>query len=344
VFDPNIFAVATGLEEHARYGIEFIEAVRWIREHLPATKVSGGVSNLSFSFRGNDAVREAMHTAFLYHAIAAGMSMGIVNAGQLGVYEKLDPELRALVEDVIFDRRPDATERLVECAGQFKAGAKQAAGGEAWRAASVEERLSHALINGIATHIVADTEEARLKYPHPIRVIEGPLMDGMKVVGSHTHISLAALFHAAGVEVNEVPFGAAQVVPSLLGGHVDAVVQLPAALSAPVKQAQVRLIAALIPERDPALPEVPTAREQGVDVSLEAWRGIAVPHGTPRAAIRTLEDAIRRAVESPEFRKGAENLGVRPAFLPAGEFSELIAREDASLSRLMQLIGLKKSP
>jgi tripartite-type tricarboxylate transporter receptor subunit TctC len=144
--------------------------------------------------------------------------------------------------------------------------------------------------------------------------------------------------------VNEVPFGAAQVVPSLLGGHVDAVVQLPAALSAPVKQGQVRLLAALIPSRDPALPEVPTAREQGVDVSLEAWRGIAAPRGTPRAAIAALENAIRRTVESSEFQKGAENLGVRPAFLPAAEFSELIAKEDASLSRLMQLIGLKKTP
>jgi len=167
---------------------------------------------------------------------------------------------------------------------------------------------------------------------------------GHSGIGSHTHISLAALASAAGVEVNEVPFGAAQVVPSLLGGHVDAVVQLPAALSGPVKQGQVRLLAALIPERDPALPEVPTAREQGIDVSLEAWRGIAVPRGTPRAAIGALEDAIKRTVESPEFRKGAENLGVRPAFLPAAQFSELVAKEDASLSRLMKLIGLKKTP
>jgi tripartite-type tricarboxylate transporter receptor subunit TctC len=167
---------------------------------------------------------------------------------------------------------------------------------------------------------------------------------GHSGIGSHTHISLAALFSATGAEVNEVPFGAAQVVPSLLGGHVDAVVQLPAALSAPVKQGQVRLIAALIPSRDPALPEVPTAREQGVDVSLEAWRGIAAPRGTPRAAIAALENAIRRTVESSEFQKGAENLGVRPAFLPAAEFSELISKEDAALSRLMQLIGLKKTP
>jgi tripartite-type tricarboxylate transporter receptor subunit TctC len=166
---------------------------------------------------------------------------------------------------------------------------------------------------------------------------------GHSGIGSHTHISLAALFRASGVEVNEVPFGAAQVVPSLLGGHVDAVVQLPAALSGPVKQGQLRLIAALIPNRDPALPDVPTAREQGIDVSLEAWRGIAVPRGTPRGAIAALESAIRRTVESGEFRKGSENLGVRPAFLPADEFSELVAKEDASLSRLMQLIGLKKT-
>jgi len=183
VFDPNIFAVATGLEEHATYGIDYIEAVRWIRRNLPHAKVSGGVSNLSFSFRGNDPVREAMHTAFLYHAIRAGMTMGIVNAGQLGVYEKLDPALRELVEDVIFNRRADATERLVERAASFKAGAKEAAVGEAWRSGSVEERLSHALVNGIATYVVADTEEARIKYPRPILVIEGPLMDGMNVVG-----------------------------------------------------------------------------------------------------------------------------------------------------------------
>ena len=183
VFDPNIFAVATGLEEHARYGLDFIEAVRWIRQHLPGCRVSGGVSNLSFSFRGNDAVREAMHTAFLYHAITAGMSMGIVNAGQLGVYEKLDPELRELVEDVIFNRRPDSTERLVERAGRFKTQAKDSAADEAWRTGRVEERLTHALVNGIATYIGPDTEEARLKYPRPIQVIEGPLMDGMNVVG-----------------------------------------------------------------------------------------------------------------------------------------------------------------
>jgi 5-methyltetrahydrofolate--homocysteine methyltransferase len=183
IFDPNIFAVATGLEEHARYGIDFLEATAWIRKNLPAAKVSGGVSNLSFSFRGNDSVREAMHTVFLYHAVRAGMSMGIVNAGQLGVYEEIEPQLREHVEDVLFDRRPDATERMIEFANSVKGEAKDKAKDEAWRHGSVEERLTHALVSGIATHVVADTEEARLKYAHPIEVIEGPLMDGMNVVG-----------------------------------------------------------------------------------------------------------------------------------------------------------------
>jgi 5-methyltetrahydrofolate--homocysteine methyltransferase len=183
IFDPNIFAVATGLEEHARYGIDFIEAVRWIRANLPHAKLSGGVSNLSFSFRGNDLVREAMHTAFLYHAIKAGLAMGIVNAGQLGVYEKLDPELRARVEDVLFARRPDATERLLEVAATLKGASRETTKDEAWRNAPVEQRLAHALVNGISSHIVADTEEARRKHPRPIEVIEGPLMDGMNIVG-----------------------------------------------------------------------------------------------------------------------------------------------------------------
>jgi tripartite-type tricarboxylate transporter receptor subunit TctC len=177
-------------------------------------------------------------------------------------------------------------------------------------------------------------EEARAK-PKAISV-------GHSGIGSHTHISLAALFHASGVAVTEVPFGAAQVVPSLLGGHVDALVQLPAALSGPVKQGQVRLLAALIPNRDPALADVPTAREQGIDVSVEAWRGIAVPRGTPRAVISQLESAIRATVESGEFQKGSENLGIRPAFLPATEFTELVAREDRVIAALMQLVGLKK--
>jgi len=184
IFDPNIFAVATGLEEHARYGLDYIAATRWIREHLPHAQVSGGLSNLSFSFRGNDAVREAMHTAFLYHAIRAGMTMGIVNAGQLGVYEEIEPQLRERVEDVILDRREDATERLIEFAERVKSGGARAAKeDDAWRRAPVGERLTHALVNGIATHIVADTEEARLAAARPIEVIEGPLMDGMNVVG-----------------------------------------------------------------------------------------------------------------------------------------------------------------
>jgi 5-methyltetrahydrofolate--homocysteine methyltransferase len=183
IFDPNIFAIATGLEEHAHYGIDYLEAVAWIRKNLPTAKVSGGVSNLSFSFRGNDAVREAMHTVFLYHAVRAGMSMGIVNAGQLGVYEEIEPQLREHVEDVLFNRRADATERMIEFANSVKGGAKDKTRDEAWRAGSVEERLGHALVSGIATHVVADTEEARLKYAHPIEVIEGPLMDGMNVVG-----------------------------------------------------------------------------------------------------------------------------------------------------------------
>jgi tripartite-type tricarboxylate transporter receptor subunit TctC len=167
---------------------------------------------------------------------------------------------------------------------------------------------------------------------------------GHSGIGSHTHISLAALEHSAGIEVNEVPFGAAQVVPSLLGGHVDAVVQFPAALSAPVKQRQARFIAVLTPARDPALPDVPTAREQGFDVSLEGWRGIAAPKGVPGPTIHVIEQAIRSAVESAEFQKGAENVGVRPAFLDAAAFSALIAKDDAELSRLMQMIGLKKQP
>jgi 5-methyltetrahydrofolate--homocysteine methyltransferase len=183
IFDPNIFAVATGLEEHARYALDYIEAARWIRQSLPHAQVSGGLSNLSFSFRGNDGVREAMHTAFLYHAVHAGMSMGIVNAGQLGVYEEIEPRLRERVEDVILNRRDDATERLIEFAENVKTGGKAAKADDAWRRAPVRERLVHALVSGTATHVVADTEEARLAAAHPIEVIEGPLMDGMNVVG-----------------------------------------------------------------------------------------------------------------------------------------------------------------
>ena len=165
---------------------------------------------------------------------------------------------------------------------------------------------------------------------------------GNSGAGSHTHISSVALFRTAGAEVTDVPFPAAQTVPSLLGGHVDALVQLPAALSSYVKNGQVRLLAALTPSRDPALPGVPTAREQGVDVSLEAWRGIAVPAGTPKPVVAALESAIRKTATSAEFAQASEKLGVTPAFMPAAEFGALIAREDATLARLMEIIGLKK--
>ena len=165
---------------------------------------------------------------------------------------------------------------------------------------------------------------------------------GHSGVGSHTHISLAALLHAAGAQVNEIPYAAAQVVPNVLGGHVNAVVQFPGALAAPMKQGQLRLLGTLTASRDPAWPEVATAREQGFDAALDAWRGIAVPAGTPKQVIGSLEAAIQKTVESPEFRKNSENLAVRPAYLGAAQFSDLIAKEDASLSRLMQLIGLKK--
>ncbi len=185
IFDPNILTVATGMEEHNNYAVDYINATRWIKANLPHAKVSGGVSNISFSFRGNNKVREAMHSAFLYHAIAAGMDMGIVNAGMLEVYEEIDPELKILVEDVLLNRRPDATERLVEFGETLKgAGAvvseKKA---EEWRHGTVEERLSHALVKGIDTYIEIDAEEARVKLGRPLLVIEGPLMDGMGVVG-----------------------------------------------------------------------------------------------------------------------------------------------------------------
>ncbi len=183
IFDPNILAVATGLEEHNEYAKSYFEAARIIKNDCPGVKISGGVSNLSFSFRGNDVVREAMHTAFLYHAVAAGMDMGIVNAGQLGVYADIEPELLGRVEDVIWNRRPDATERLVELAQTVKGEGKKRAEDLAWRAGPVEERLGHALVSGVLDFIEADVEEARRKYGRPIEVIEGPLMDGMKVVG-----------------------------------------------------------------------------------------------------------------------------------------------------------------
>lgn len=184
IFDPNIFAVATGIEEHNNYGVDFIEATRWIRQNLPGAHVSGGVSNLSFSFRGNEPVREAMHTVFLYHAIAAGMDFGIVNAGQLGVYDELNPELRDLCEDVVLNRRPDATERLVDAAARYAGtGAKERVVDLAWRQLPVDKRLEHALVHGITEFIEQDTEEARLAVARPLHVIEGPLMAGMNVVG-----------------------------------------------------------------------------------------------------------------------------------------------------------------
>ena len=192
IFDPNIFAVATGIEEHNNYAVDFIEAVRWIKQHLPGAKVSGGVSNVSFSFRGNDPVREAIHTVFLYHAIKAGMDMGIVNAGMVGVYDDLEPVLRERVEDVVLNRRPDAGERLVEIAETAKSGAKDESKKLEWRGTpehpkTVGERLAHALVHGITDFITEDTEEAYreilAKGGRPLHVIEGPLMDGMNIVG-----------------------------------------------------------------------------------------------------------------------------------------------------------------
>jgi len=185
IFDPNILTVATGMEEHNNYAVDYINATRWIKANLPHTKVSGGVSNISFSFRGNNVVREAIHSAFLYHAIAAGMDMGIVNAGMLEVYEEIEPELKVLVEDVLLNRRPDATERLVEFGETLKGAGKAATEKktEEWRNDTVEERLSHALVKGIDTYIEADAEEARVKLGRPLAVIEGPLMAGMSVVG-----------------------------------------------------------------------------------------------------------------------------------------------------------------
>ena len=183
IFDPNVLAVATGLEEHADYAVAFIEATRAIKATCPGVKVSGGISNLSFAFRGNEPVRQAMHAAFLYHAIRAGLDMGIVNAGQLMVYEDIPPELKTRVEDVLFNRRPDATERLVELAATVTGGAAPAGQDLAWRQGSVEARLGHALVHGILDHLEADVEEARLRLGRPLAVIEGPLMDGMRVVG-----------------------------------------------------------------------------------------------------------------------------------------------------------------
>jgi 5-methyltetrahydrofolate--homocysteine methyltransferase len=185
IFDPNILTVATGMEEHNNYAVDYINATRWIKANLRHAKVSGGVSNISFSFRGNNKVREAIHSAFLYHAIAAGMDMGIVNAGMLEVYEEIEPELKELVEDVLLNRRPDATERLVDYGEKLKGVGKAVSEkkAEEWRNGTVEERLSHALVKGIDTYIELDAEEARVKLGRPLLVIEGPLMDGMSVVG-----------------------------------------------------------------------------------------------------------------------------------------------------------------
>src|SRR5687767_10428811 len=187
IFDPNVFAIATGIEEHNNYAVDFIESTRWIKQNLPGAKVSGGVSNVSFSFRGNEPVREAIHTVFLYHAIKAGMDMGIVNAGMVGVYDDLEPELRERVEDVVLNRRPDAGERLVEIAESAKGAAKDDSAKLAWRAKPVHERLSHALVHGINDFITEDTEEVwqtiRAEGGRPLHVIEGPLMAGMNVVG-----------------------------------------------------------------------------------------------------------------------------------------------------------------
>ncbi len=185
IFDPNVLTVATGMEEHNNYAVDYINATRWIKASLPHAKVSGGVSNISFSFRGNNKVREAIHSAFLYHAIAAGMDMGIVNAGMLEVYEEIEPELKVLVEDVLLNRRPDATERLVDYGEKLKGVGKAVneKKAEEWRNGTVEERLSHALVKGIDTYIEIDAEEARLKLGRPLLVIEGPLMAGMSVVG-----------------------------------------------------------------------------------------------------------------------------------------------------------------
>jgi 5-methyltetrahydrofolate--homocysteine methyltransferase len=187
IFDPNIFAIATGIEEHNNYAVDFINATRWIKQHLPGAKVSGGVSNVSFSFRGNDPVREAIHTVFLYHAIQAGMDMGIVNAGMVGVYDELEPELRERVEDVVLNRRPDAGERLVEVAENAKGAAKDDSKKNEWRALPIRERLTHALVRGMNEFITEDTEvmwrEIEAEGGRPLNVIEGPLMDGMNVVG-----------------------------------------------------------------------------------------------------------------------------------------------------------------
>ena len=186
IFDPNIFAIGTGIEEHNNYGVDFINATGRIKRSLPHAKISGGVSNVSFSFRGNNVMREAIHAVFLYHAIKQGMDMGIVNAGQLAIYDDLDPELRNVIEDAVLNRTPDGTERLLDIAEKYRNQGNDESAVDSvaeWRTWPVEERLKHALVKGITTHIIEDTEEARQKLPTPLEVIEGPLMAGMDVVG-----------------------------------------------------------------------------------------------------------------------------------------------------------------
>ena len=219
IFDPNVFAVATGIETHNRYGIDFIEATRWIRQHLSGARVSGGVSNISFSFRGNNVVREAMHTAFLYHAGKAGMDMGIVNAGQIEVYEAIDPALLQAIEDVLFDRDPEATDRLISLAESMRQRpSERKAVRSQWRDTPVEERLRYALLKGITEHIEADVDEARGQYSMPLAVIEGPLMDGMDVVGDlfgEGKMFLPQVVKSARVMKKAV----AQLMPHILAEH-----------------------------------------------------------------------------------------------------------------------------
>jgi 5-methyltetrahydrofolate--homocysteine methyltransferase len=185
IFDPNIFAIATGIEEHDNYANDFINATGWIKQHLPYAKVSGGVSNVSFSFRGNDKVREAIHCVFLYHAIKNGMDMGIVNAGQLAIYDDLPEDLREHVEDIVLNRRADGTERMLELAEKYRGGASESSVKQdlEWRSWEVNKRLAHALVKGIADYVEEDVEECRHLYERPLQVIEGPLMDGMGIVG-----------------------------------------------------------------------------------------------------------------------------------------------------------------
>jgi 5-methyltetrahydrofolate--homocysteine methyltransferase len=220
IFDPNILTVATGMDEHANYAVDFIRATQWIKENLPGAKVSGGVSNISFSFRGNNTVREAMHSAFLYHAIKAGMDMGIVNAGQLAVYDEIPKDLLTLVEDVLLNRRPDATERLIAFAESVKQKDKAEVVADEWRSGSVEERLSHALVRGIVDYVEADTEEARQKYGRPLRVIEGPLMDGMNVVGDL--FGSGKMFSAAGRQIGACDEKGRRLLAAVYGGRETA--------------------------------------------------------------------------------------------------------------------------